>query len=788
MMKKFILILSLLALGISISFAQNKVNMSLKGGNIESFNTSDVSAIDVDGNKVTVTLKEGTPKIYDGTISSIYFIRNLSGHVTLTEAAGWMETCYAEWENMQGANNYHVYIKGQNYPEYTRIDKELVRNYGNYGRADIPGLTPGSYTIKVVPVVNDTPMEDAASETAPLEVRAYNRGGFAHFNYNNEGVGAYNNDGTLKKNAKVFYVTSKSAKTITTDVITSNKGNKTVYTGFQDILDGYMKGYDTTPIVFRIIGCLHAEDIDKFSSRDEGIQIKNNKTDQLNITIEGIGNDATVHGFGFLLRNAESVELRNFGIMQQMDDAISLDTDNNHCWIHNIDIFYGQKGSDADQVKGDGSIDVKGDSKYITIDNCHFWDSGKSSLCGMTSETGPNWITYHHNWFDHSDSRHPRIRTMSVHVYNNYYDGISKYGVGAAKSAEAFAENNYFRDCKYPLLASQQGSDIFGGGTGTFSGEDGGIIKSFGNIMRGSYTYRPYSESNTVEFDAFEATTRDEKIPATVIAKQGGKTYSNFDTDPVLIYSYTPDAAEDVPGIVKGIYGAGRINHGDFRWTFNNNSQDKNYDIIESLSTALRNYETTLVGFYEGDTSLGNEGVGSINPGGDSSEGDEHPFGDGNLAGDTPITPPVESGDAFIAGTDGGYIRFNNDAAKTFIDNGIISFNGGSYKGDFANAEYTDVTGALQLNKTDGEVIIKCPSIAVFKAQMLRTGTFSGKVMKSEDGGVTYSEVSGISGKKGVIDFDFSAQLRSDKEAYVKIINTSTGTLSIIGLQILLAK
>lgn len=239
-------------------------------------------------------------------------------------------------------------------------------------------------------------------------------------------------------------------------------------------------------------------------------------------------------------------------------------------------------------MKGDGSIDVKGDSKYITIDNCHFWDSGKSSLCGMTSETGPNWITYHHNWFDHSDSRHPRIRTMSVHVYNNYYDSISKYGVGAAKSAEAFAENNYFRDCKYPLLASQQGSDIFGGGTGTFSGEDGGIIKSFGNIMRGSYTYRPYSESNTVEFDAFEATTRDEKIPATVIAKQGGKTYSNFDTDPVLIYSYIPDAAEDVPGIVKGIYGAGRINHGDFRWTFNNNSQDKNYDIIESAVDSFK--------------------------------------------------------------------------------------------------------------------------------------------------------------------------------------------------------
>ena len=29
-------------------------------------------------------------------------------------------------------------------------------------------------------------------------------------------------------------------------------------------------------------------------------------------------------------------------------------------------------------------------------------------MCGMKSETGENWITYHHNWFDHSDSRMAR--------------------------------------------------------------------------------------------------------------------------------------------------------------------------------------------------------------------------------------------------------------------------------------------------------------------------------------------------------------------------------------------
>ena len=64
----------------------------------------------------------------------------------------------------------------------------------------------------------------------------------------------------------------------------------------------------------------------------------------------------------------------------------------------------------------------------------------------MKSESGPNYITYHHNWFDHSDSRHARVRTMSVHMYNNYYDGNAKYGVGSTMGSSIYIENNYFRN------------------------------------------------------------------------------------------------------------------------------------------------------------------------------------------------------------------------------------------------------------------------------------------------------------------------------------------------------
>lgn len=181
---------------------------------------------------------------------------------------------------------------------------------------------------------------------------------------------------------------------------------------------------------------------------------------------------------------ANNLEIRNLGVKAFYDDGISLDTDNTNIWVHNNDIFYGQNKG-GDQQKGDGSCDVKANSTYVTVSYNHFWDSGKCSLCGMhqDSGTGEFFVTYHHNWFDHSDSRHPRIRVGTIHIYNNYFDGNSKYGVGITTGGSSFVENNYFRNCYHPVLSSKQGTDALG--NGTFSGEDGGMIKMFNNTITG---------------------------------------------------------------------------------------------------------------------------------------------------------------------------------------------------------------------------------------------------------------------------------------------------------------
>ena len=532
--------------------------------------------------------------------------------VSITKSAGWLETAYAEW-TPGSYTNYHAYVRPAG-GTYTQLDAMLLRNYGSYMRVDALGLKAGNYQLKIVPVDNSgNEVTAEATETGTLTVAAHDRNGFAHFNYS-KGVGAYNNDGTLKAGAKVFYVTKNTAKTISTDV-----AGKGTCTGMQSIIDGYQKGQDKTPIVFRIIGTIQASDMDGLSSSAEGLQIKGKAADsELNITIEGVGKDATIKGFGFLVRNSASVELRNFGVMTGLDDGISLDTDNDHIWIHHIDVFYGpNKG--GDQKKGDGAIDVKSDSKHVTISYCHFWDTGKSTMCGMTSESGPNYITYHHNWFDHSDSRHPRIRTMSVHIYNNYFDGVAKYGVGSTTGSDVFVECNYFRNCGKPMLTSKQGSDVnCGQGSsdetkGTFSGEAGGSIKAYNNVMTGSYKFIPYSSTSNQHFDAYVVSSRSEQVPSSVKSLSGSNTYSNFDTNSSLMPSITPDDPSQVPAIVTGDKGAGRCEHGDFEYTFNNATEDANYEVIDALRTKIDNYTTTLVGIVGGEES--GSGTGGGDPG-----------------------------------------------------------------------------------------------------------------------------------------------------------------------------
>jgi pectate lyase len=161
------------------------------------------------------------------------------------------------------------------------------------------------------------------------------------------------------------------------------------------------------------------------------------------------------------------------------------------------------------------------------------------------------------------------------------------------------------------MMTSMQGTDVYASGTkrdptnnGTFSKEAGGAIKAYNNHMEGSYTFIPYGASkyvlkgaetaigdidSKVDFDAYVVSSRDAQVPSSVKSYSGENTYNNFDTDKSIMYSYTADSPEQAVANVRAY--AGRLQGGDFKWTFDNSVDDASSDVNQKLKDALMAYK-----------------------------------------------------------------------------------------------------------------------------------------------------------------------------------------------------
>ncbi len=505
---------------------------------------------------------------------------------SIVEAKGDLESLFVKWESGKKEDCYHVSYSGGGVID-KNVDNYLIRSYATFYRVDIPGLKAGEYTVKIIPVKKGK--EGKAIVSNKIHVLPQERIGFAFVN--DRVPGAYQIDGTPKKGAVVIYITENNKDTISMNV---NGANENPCVGIQNILEGFKKGKDFRPLIVRFVGKVNVPQY----TQNGDLVVENKTKSNSYITLEGVGDDAVANGWGIRLKHASNIEIRNLGFINCYSDEgdnIGLQQDNEYVWVHNCDFFYGGPGDDADQVKGDGALDCK-KSRYVTFSYNHFWDSGKSNLLGFKEDSQEGlFATYHHNWYDHSDSRHPRVRYYSAHILNNYFDGNSKYGVGAMLGASVFVEGNYFRNCKYPMEISMQGSDIYYGGS-TFSEEDGGMIKAYNNFMTGEKRFLAYgnseSDNSTVEFDAYVAKSRDEIMDTTIVSKQGHNVYNNFDTNKDLMYSYTVDTPEEARD--KVIKYAGRIQGGDLKWTFDNEVEDESHDINKDLKAAVKGYTTKL--------------------------------------------------------------------------------------------------------------------------------------------------------------------------------------------------
>ena len=613
-------------------------NTNNNNTNTENNNTTEQKT-DNQGNQVTDNTIVDNNTDIDVTGNKLPTITNSENKLNITLCNGDQESLYAEFNPVTDATSYNVYVKGGQYANFTKMDEQLVRLYKKdnkqYYRADVVGLKKGAYELKIVPVISGNEVESKGNTVSDINVISYDRTGFAFSSISElkgEAPGAYKMDGTLKDNAQVIYLTESNKKTVKATI------GGVSCTGIAEITQNLKTKKTTNPVAIRVIGKVTIQDtICNDLNKWYCMGIKQGS----NLTIEGIGNDATMYGGGVGCNDSVSVEFRNLGFIEwgslnADSDAIAMQGSRN-VWVHDNDIFYGHKQS-GDQAKGDGSCDLKDDSQYVTIAYNHFWDSGKMSLCGMKSESGENYISYHHNWFDHSDSRHPRIRTMTVHVYNNYYDGVSKYGVGAVKGAQCFAEGNYFRNCKDPFLVGGFGTDG-AASKSTFSGETAGFIKAYNNHIEGA-TSLMYANAEAgvagstkagtaTNSDAYLASTRDEVIGNSYT---NGVAYSNFDTKVDLgveaSHIQSPEKAKET--IMSY---AGRTQGGDVSYQFDNSTADTSYDIDTTLANLVIGYKSNVEYIF----GIEGESAGNTNTENTNTENQENTENQGNT-GTTPIS------------------------------------------------------------------------------------------------------------------------------------------------------
>jgi pectate lyase/fibronectin type 3 domain-containing protein len=173
---------------------------------------------------------------------------------------------------------------------------------------------------------------------------------------------------------------------------------------------------------------------------------------------------------------------------------------------------------------GDGNVDIKNGSDYVTVSWCIFkytYDSGHnfSNLIGHSdgnggTDTGHLLVTFHHNWYSTlCKERMPRVRFGKVHLYNNYYDSAgNNYCIGVGNNCNIRVESNYFNSVTLPW------KDYRTNGVGIIGWDSDNVFTN------------------------------------TTIPTWATNSYSSVFAPP---YSYTTDDGLSVPGVVMAGAGAG---------------------------------------------------------------------------------------------------------------------------------------------------------------------------------------------------------------------------------------
>lgn len=298
--------------------------------------------------------------------------------------------------------------------------------------------------------------------------------------------------------------------------------------------------YNFDPITVYIVGTLSAD-----PAFSEMLDVK----DTYDVSIIGVGNDAIITGFGLKIYRSVNVIIRNIKFASCPDDGITIDagddeTLGHHIWIDHCTFTEIPPSGYPANGPYDAALDVTHAAAYVTISWNHFYKNDKNSLVGNSDgATGDVTlkVTYHHNYFDSTIQRNPRVRFGKAHAFNNYYRKNTIYSVSSNTYADVVVEGNYFVDCPIP----------------TESGRDGG------------------TQGDIIEYNNVFVNCGTPEVVGTAF-------------DPAAYYSYNVDPPSSIPELVSKFAGSGK--------------HDFSPQVV-SVNKTL-NVTTLIEGFYNGSTMI----------------------------------------------------------------------------------------------------------------------------------------------------------------------------------------
>lgn len=236
-------------------------------------------------------------------------------------------------------------------------------------------------------------------------------------------------------------------------------------------LDAYLAAYD--PAVWGRVtpsGPLEQARVRSVSNQTRQTQINLGP----NTTVVGTGG-AVLTGLTLMADTASNVIVRNITFDDARDcfpawsptdgatgnwnsqyDGISVRRSEN-VWVDHNTFTDGDNPDSAQPVLfgrpyqvHDGGLDITHTASLVTVSYNRFTQHDKGMLIGSSNTVGPDVgrlnVTLHHNVFDGTLQRLPRVRFGQVDVYNNFYrlTADASYAIGVGVQSAVYAENNAF--------------------------------------------------------------------------------------------------------------------------------------------------------------------------------------------------------------------------------------------------------------------------------------------------------------------------------------------------------